>query len=58
MDNFPISNAFQIKPELDSILQSETVKGLISKVLNDTLLSKCDFGDPETRKFFIKLLLC
>lgn len=37
------SNAFQIKPDLDNILHTNSVKQLIQKVVNDNLLSKSFF---------------
>lgn len=34
------SNAFQIKPDLENILHTGSVKHLIQKVLQETLLSE------------------
>lgn len=34
------SNAFQIKPDLENILHTSTVKQLIQKIVNETLLSE------------------
>lgn len=41
------SSAFQIKPDLENILQSDVVKQLIQKVVADTLLSEFEIFRPS-----------
>lgn len=46
------SNAFQIKPDLENILHTGTVKDLIQKVITETLLSEKQIVESQTS--FIK----
>lgn len=43
MELSALSNAFQIKPDLENILQSSKVKQLIQEVVGEILLSEISF---------------